>query len=116
MTWNGEERRKHTLVEIETLTAHAVHRWERRLLIVAFTGWAAVLAAYGQAMVSRIDAVVVEFAAYRAAQAADRQLMERRVTAIEEQQKMTLRLYDDMRRHDYELSTDGIQDPRPRGR
>lgn len=32
--------------------------WERRLLIIAFGGWAAVVAAYGQGALNRIDRIV----------------------------------------------------------
>lgn len=66
--------------------ADVVHRWERRLLIAAFGGWALVVAAYGQAAVNRIDRITEEMQRDREQRVAAEMLMERRVTILEQRQ------------------------------
>jgi len=56
-----------------------VHQWERRLLIIAFAGWAAVVAAYGQAIVNRVDKISEGQVLYQ-------MTTERRITILEQQQ------------------------------
>lgn len=72
----------------------AVHSWERRLLIVAFTGWAAVVAAYGQAAINRIDKIVETQARERDLNSDVHASMDRRLTITEQNDKVISRQLD----------------------
>lgn len=93
------ERRKYIVTETESAAAKALHSWERKLLIIAFAGWAAVVAAYGQASVNRIDTVVGEMSQERKSNEEYRTLMERRVAILESQQALLLKYFGTMEQH-----------------
>lgn len=57
----------------------SLHSWERKLLIVAFSGWALVVAGYGQGALNRIDKIVDQ-----------NSVLDRRLTIVEERQNYVL--------------------------
>jgi hypothetical protein len=76
---------------IERVASNQVHQWERRLLIAAFGGWAFVVAAYGQAAISRIDKIVDAMNEESKVNLATHQAMDRRLTIVEQRQDGVLR-------------------------
>ena len=62
-----------------------LHSWERKLLIVAFGAWAAVVGVYGQATVNRVDKLVTSMEDERRSQSQYQLLVERRLTALEKE-------------------------------
>jgi len=75
----------------ESEAAAAIHQWERRLLIFAFGAWAAVVAAYGQMAINRIDKVVTQLEREREMNIEAHQLLDRRVTILEQRQDSVIR-------------------------
>lgn len=84
---------------IERVASHQVHQWERRLLIAAFGGWAFVVAAYGQAAISRIDKIVEAQAVSNEANSLVHQAMDRRITILEQRQDAVLRALSRIESH-----------------
>ena len=66
-----------------------LHNWGRKLLIVAFGGWAAVVAVYGQTAINRIDKVSEQLQHEKTVAYEYHATLERRVTILE-QQNVTL--------------------------
>lgn len=68
--------------------------WERRLLIVAFGGWAVVVASYGQAAIDRIDRLAEAMQSGETRNAEVHNMLERRVTIVEQNDKVMQRDLD----------------------
>lgn len=84
---------------IERVAFSQVHQWERRLLIAAFGGWAFVVAAYGQAAISRIDKIVDAMERDSELNTAVHQAMDRRITILEQRQDGVLRALSRIEAH-----------------
>jgi len=88
----------------ESSEGDRVNAWERRLLIAAFGAWAAVVAAYGQAVVKRVDSVVTEMAEDRKEAAEQRTVMERRITILENNQQYIIRRLEHLEKEHDKIS------------
>jgi hypothetical protein len=69
----------------------ALHTWERKLLILAFGSWAAVVAAYGQMAVNRIDRIVEQMERQFNLNSEAHAILDRRLTIVEQRQEGVLR-------------------------
>lgn len=83
----------------EESEANAVRSWERRLLIVAFTGWSGVVALYGQAAINRIDKIVETQMREREVNSEVHVQMDRRLTIVEQNDKVMGRQIDKIEAH-----------------
>jgi membrane protein implicated in regulation of membrane protease activity len=68
-----------------------LHHWERKLLIVAFGAWAGVVAYMGNQVVNRVDQVVTEMRRQSDLNSEAHQLLDRRLTIVEQRQEGVLR-------------------------
>jgi len=83
-----------------------IRHWERRLLIFAFGAWAAVVAAYGQAVVSRVDRIVAASEADRKENAEYRVMMERRITSLEQNHGYFRRILEGIEERNHEVEAE----------
>jgi len=76
-----------------------VHYWERKLLVVAFTAWAAVVAAYGQMAINRVDRIVDTMSKQADVNSEAHQILDRRLTIAEQRQEAVIQALSKIETH-----------------